>query len=210
MAENREDNTQIKEQPWYAGVNIESHGKYKSEADKLCSQYIKCLLATPPSRGIELILDTFEVQRDSRMIADCLSDAMAYIAYTPAERIVEVLAGVSEKPDYTTTHGFDHRQTEIRGALGMSDEEFEMAQRLVTLISGEMFKAGLKGPYESKVEPRKTAPIFERILDSGEWTQLQKAAALYMFLMMPISYRVNLISMLNAELSPAIVGFKSE
>lgn len=172
--------------PWYAGVNTWSHRAYGNDGDALCSRYIELLFIAPQSRAIELFLDTLERERDARMIAACLSDAMSYIAHTPLGRIKDQFLKKYETPDYRTSHDFDHTQEALREALRMSTEEFDAALGMVTIISGELFKRGVKKTLEVKIEPALAAPVFEKVIESGEWSKLQKATALYLFLAMPI------------------------
>jgi len=172
--------------PWYAGVNIMSRTGYGSEADTLCSKYIQMLFIDPQSRAIELLLETLEGRRDACLIAQCLSDAMAYIAHTPISKITRRLVKEHHNPDYATTHCFDHKQEELREALRMSPEEFALVVGMVTAISGELFMQGLTKTFEVRIDPIRAAPIFEKVLTNGKWTDLQKASALYLFLAMPI------------------------
>ena len=172
--------------PWYAGVNIMSRTGYGSEADALCSNFIQMLFIDPQSRAIELLLETLEGRRDAHLIAQCLSDAMAYIAHTPINKIKEQLVKEHHNPDYATTHNFDHKQEELRKALRMSQEEFALVVGMVTAISGELFMQGLTKTFEVRIDPIRAAPIFEKVLTNGKWTDLQKASALYLFLAMPI------------------------
>lgn len=187
--------------PWYAGVNISSRRTFGNEADALCSKYIELLFTTPQSRAVELILETLERRHDARMLARCLSDAMSYIAHTPINRIKDQLAREYGNPDYATTHDFDHTREELREALHMSPEEFEAALKMVTLISGELFKKSLKKSLEVKIEPARVVPVFEKMLRSAEWSDLQKATALYLFLAMPIQNELAALEALGAQLA---------
>ena len=183
--------------PWYAGVNIMSHTGYGNDADTLCSNYIQMLFIDPQSRAIELLLQTLEGRRDARLIAQCLSDAMAYIAHTPINRIKEQLVKEHNNPDYITTHDFDHKQEELREALRMSPEEFALVVVMVTAISGELFMQGLTKTLEVKIDPTRAAPIFEKVLTNGACTNLQKATALYLFLALPIKQELTELEMLR-------------
>ncbi len=183
--------------PWYTGVNITSRSGYGSEADTLCSNFIQMLFIDPQSRAIELLLETLESRQDARLIAHCLSDAMAYIAHTPINKIKEQVIKDHNNPDYATTHDFDHKQEEMRKALRMSPEEFAVVVSMVTAISGELFIQGLKKTFEVKIDPTRAAPIFERVLTNGAWTTLQKASALYLFLAMPIKKELAELEMLK-------------
>ncbi len=182
--------------PWYAGVNIMSR-TYGSEADRLCSNYIQMLFIDPQSRAIELLLETLEGRQDAGLIAHCLSDAMAYIAHTPVSKIKEQLVKEHKHPDYATTHDFDHKQEELRKALRMSQGEVALVVGMVTAISGELFMQGLTKTFEVKIDPTRAAPIFEKVLTNGEWTNLQKASALYLFLAMPIKQELAELEMLK-------------
>ncbi len=202
MCEDRKQgNKQSDLLPWYAGVNISSSKAYGREADELCSNYIQMLFINPQSRAIELILETLETHPDARLIAQCLSDAMAYIAHTPINTIKGHLIREYENPDYTTTHNFDHKQEELKKALRMSPEEFEAVISAITIISGEMFIQNLKKSFEVKIDPAHAAPIFERVLANRDWTDLQKATALYLFLSMPIRQELIELEQLNERLS---------
>ncbi|HEX8949329.1 MAG TPA: hypothetical protein VF790_10235 [Dissulfurispiraceae bacterium] len=187
--------------PWYSGVNLSSLKDYGAEAEILCSSYIQVLFVSPQSRAVELVLETIETHRDAQMVAQCLSDAMAYIAHTPIGRIKDQLVSEQEHPDYSTTHNFDHTQEELRRALHMTPDEFEATLHMVTIISGEMFKAGLKKTFEVSIDPTHAAHIFEKVLKSSEWTPLQKAAALYMFLAMPIKQELTVLEKFSTELA---------
>ncbi|HKN19545.1 MAG TPA: hypothetical protein VJW95_07095 [Dissulfurispiraceae bacterium] len=183
--------------PWYAGVNIMSRTGYGSEADTLCSNYIQMLFIDPQSRAVELLLETLEGRRDACLIAQCLSDAMAYIAHTPLNKIKDRLVNEHNNPDYVTTHDFDHKQDELREALRMSPEEFALVVVMVTAISGELFMQGLTKALEVKIDPTRAAPIFEKVLTNGSGTNLQKAAALYLFLALPIKQELTELEMLR-------------
>lgn len=183
--------------PWYAGVNITSRTGYGSEADTLCNNFIQMLFMDPQSRAIELLLETLEGRQDARLIAQCLSDAMAYIAHAPVNKIKEQLIKEHNNPDYSTTHDFDHKQEELRKALRMSPEEFALVVGMVTAISGELFMQGLTKTFEVKIEPTRAALIFEKVLANGAWTNLQKASALYLFLAMPIKQELAELEMLK-------------
>ncbi len=183
--------------PWYAGVNIMSRTGYGSEADTLCSNYIQMLFIDPQSRAIELLLETLEGRGEARLIAQCLSDAMAYIAHTPINKITERLVKEHHNPDYATTHDFDHKQEELRKALRMSPKEFDLVVGMVTAISGELFMQGLTKTFEVRIDPTRAAPIFEKVLTNVAWTNLQKASALYLFLAMPIKQELAELEMLK-------------
>ena len=194
--------------PWYAGVNIMARTEYGNKADTLCSSYIRMLFIDPQSRAIELLLGTLEGGRDDRLIAHCLSDAMAYIAHTPTNKVKEQLVREHNNPDYTTTHDFDHKQEELRKALRMSPEEFASVVGMVTAMSGELFMQGLTKTFEVKVDPARAAPIFEKVLTNGAWTNLQKASALYLFLAMPIKQELDELEML--KLTFPVIGVLAE
>jgi len=173
----REENSAVSGEAWYAGLN----SPLEDDSRAICTLLMSYLGVGPRSKGVEYILSALEGPGDNRKKAKCLGEVMEFLANDPSDYYSRLQP---KDMDYSTDHGFDHRSEDFYEALGIDKKGKVAVFSLVVEISKGIMQS-ITG--SGRLTADRCGLVFEKMFDTHAKTDKKiVATAIYNFFTAPL------------------------